>query len=208
LHATPLTPQAVTSVAPPKLQVWLLQQPGQVLAEQPVVQLLPSQTSVAPHFLHTMPPEPHAPTSLPAWQASPAQQPVQDFVVHVHFPSTHSWLEPQLVQAAPSLPHCAPDGVLMHAPLSQQPSGQVVASQVGGAASQVRSLHTSPDAHVLHDAPPLPHADTAVPGMHFPSTSQQPEAQVEALHVTPMQLWFWHCFPWPQATQGAPPVPH
>jgi len=96
----------------------------------------------------------------------------------------------------------------MHAPLSQQPSGQVVASQVGGAASQVRSLHTSPDAHVLHDAPPLPHADTAVPGMHFPSTSQQPEAQVEALHATPTQLWFWHCFPWPQATQGAPPVPH
>jgi hypothetical protein len=61
----------------------------------------------------------------------------------------------------------------------QQPVGQDVESQV-----QTPDLHSLPEPHEAHVAPPVPHAlaDWAEGTTHLPVESQQPFVHVEPLH--------------------------
>jgi hypothetical protein len=63
----------------------------------PPLQLLDLES----HAVHAFPPDPHAPTVLPALQALDAQQPVHESTVHMHCPLTQPRPEPQ----AGLLPH-------------------------------------------------------------------------------------------------------
>jgi hypothetical protein len=143
-QAPPPVPQAVTSVAPPKLQLWPLQHPlVQVAGEHPEVQTPFAQTSPDLHVAQTAPSVPQAPSSLPELQTSPAQQPFgQEAAVQTHVPSTQAWLLEQLVQSAPPFPHLLALGRLTQAPLSQQPVGQVEALHPVAGVSQTPPLQT------------------------------------------------------------------
>ena len=73
--------------------------------------------------------------------------------MHAQAPLRHSWPEPQVLQAAPPLPHVAL-ALVLHWPLeSQQPVGQDVASQ-----TQAVPLQRWPAAQLAHVAPFAPQA--------------------------------------------------
>jgi hypothetical protein len=164
---------------------------------------------------HAPPPVPQA-LAWPMLQTLPLQQPLAHEVgLHTHAPATHCWpathagpppqlqaplVQPsasrmlQLKQAPPGVPQVEAESV-MQLPLSQQPLGQLVRSQV-----HLPPTHSWPDAHVAQAAPPEPHAPLALPARQVVPL-QQPLHEV-ALHT---HLPRTHCWP---AAHGPPVVPH
>jgi hypothetical protein len=86
----------------------------------------------------------------------------------------------------------------MHCPPSQQPFGQLVASQTHRPPTPRR-----PGPHARQASPFAPHAPSAVPARHA-APSQQPEGQLWAVQVQrpPTQAWSGA-----QAAQAPPLVP-
>jgi hypothetical protein len=166
MQAAPPVPQAVTSVAPPKLQLCPLQQPlMQVEGEQAALQSPFAQTVLPVHAWQDVPPVPQAALSLPGAQLSPWQQPSgQEAALQMHFPSAQAWLLEQAMHGFPPLPHLAAVGDATQTPLSQQPVGQVAAVQLVEGVSQEPLLHTWTPVQIAQAAPPLPQAASVVPG--------------------------------------------
>ncbi len=184
-----------------------------------------------------LPPRPHAPRPGVV-QLPPLQQPLGQLVPsHTHSPPTQRWpaeqaAEPpqrqlppeqlsalsvlQAPQLAPLVPHWVTVGGLTHAPLLQQPVGQLVASQthapltqrwpVAHAKPEVPQLHfpaTHRSAvvglHDWHAAPPAPH-DGYAPDWHW-LPAQQPLEQLVASHTHVLFTQRWpapHAEPLPQ----------
>jgi hypothetical protein len=124
-------------------------------------------------------------------QSSPSQHPAHDVAVQVHSPCEHSWLEPHAAQDWPPIPQAAwvlPGAQLPE--LSQQPPGQLEASQVVVMGVQVPNLHDSLLPQVLHALPPAPQAASLVPATQAPWASQHPLLQVVESQLTALQAWF------------------
>ncbi len=112
----------------------------------------------------------------------------------------------QLVQAEPMVPHVLTD-CAWHAPLAQQPVGQVFGSH-----AQVPFVVSHrPLLHALQSAPLPPHFAPVCEayGTHVPPTVavQQPIEHDVASH-THWPLLLSHSWPVAQPAQAAPPVPH
>ena len=84
----------------------------------------------------------------------------------------------------------------------QHPVVQIVGSQ---AATHTWLLHSLPELHEVHTAPPLPQSLLAVPGWQWPDESQQPDGQLAALHTHAPPT---HSCPAAHATQAPPAEPH
>jgi hypothetical protein len=104
------------------------------------------------------------------------------------------------VQLTPFTPHVGSLEVWQWPLVSQHPSGHELALHVHASALQV-----CPGTHVVHRAPPLPHAaGNSVVTHELPL--QQPEHEEDVLHThCPLLL---HASPLPQITQATPPIPH
>jgi hypothetical protein len=186
----------------------LLQHPTQVVGSH--TQELPTQCSPLPQavapphpqvpfvrqvfalsgsqVVHIAPPPPQW-VRDGVWHASSKQQPPSQLdAVHEggpHEPATQV-LVLHCTQAPPPDPQLAGEVPATHAPLEQQPVGQVLALQP--AARQPPSLHP-PEAQVAHVTPARPHALAEVPERQLPAVSQQPLAQLVVLH----ELWQVFC---------------
>ena len=192
-----------------------LQQPlAQVFASQVQVPLVLSHRPFA-HDPHEAPPVPHeVEDSDPHASQVPPLPPLQhpsgqevESQTHVPLPLLHSSPELQAPQLAPAVPHSEllsdPQG--RHVPVGpplQQPAGHEVASQTH---CPLALLHSSPEPHGWHVAPPAPHD----PFDSLASTShelplQQPAHDEPPHEHTPLE----HVCPPPQPLHAAPPVPH
>ncbi len=164
LHAAPPVPQEVPVCAVYASHVPPVQHPlAQVSRSQAHVPFVVSHRPPAHAVLHALPPVPH---NVPDWEAQgtqvfPLQHPFgQEPLLQVHVPllTLHVCPVPHAPQVAPAVPH---DGVDSdphgsHVPVGpplQQPMGQEVASQT----QLPVPLHSCPDRHALHAAPPAPH---------------------------------------------------
>jgi hypothetical protein len=109
-----------------------------VLSQQPLGQLVASQTHLPPtqrwpaaQATQAPPPVPQNWLDVPAWQVLPLQQPLGQLVVlQTQAPPTHAWPAAQATQMAPLVPQLVAvcDARATQAPLLvQQPPGQVVA---------------------------------------------------------------------------------
>jgi hypothetical protein len=108
-----------------------------------------------------------------------------------------------MAHAAPKAPHALLVSGVMHCPVtSQQPPEHEARSQT----HCPEPLHSWPDGHAAHSAPPFPHepADSPPSGSHVPPAVQQP------VQDTPLQVHAptEHAWPAAQRPQAAPPVPH
>jgi hypothetical protein len=130
-HAVPPVPQVVV------LEVWQVP----LLSQQPLGQLVASQTHLPPtqrwplgQVTHAPPLVPQNWLDVPGWQIVPMQQPLGQLVaVQTQVPFTHAWPAAQATQVAPFVPQLAAvcDAKATQAPLLvQQPPGQLVALQV------------------------------------------------------------------------------
>jgi len=196
-----------------------------------------------PQDVQATPFSPHAETVGGSSHSEPLQQPEeQDTDPHEHAPPMHAWpaahaappphlhtpptqlsaVRPQLVQAAPPVPHAEEFGGDVQVDPEQQPDGQVV---------EPHPLHTPPE-HVsglgqeLQVAPPEPQSPTVLPGWHLLLLSQHPEGHELELqtHLPPEQTCpDAHALPpphvhappgehpsaaLPQSTQDEPLAPH
>lgn len=100
------------------------------------------------------------------------------------------------------MPHSVIVSVVTHTLPLQHPVGQEVASQTHCPAP----LHSWPEGHAAHAAPPFPHEplDSADGSSHVPPAVQQPVQEV------PLQVHAPSVHAWPEAQepQDAPAVPH
>jgi hypothetical protein len=139
---------------------------------------------------------------------SPEQQPLQELVVQVHLPETHPCVELHASHAAPPVPQAAVVFPVWHVSLlSQQPPGQLVASQVAVLALHVPALQISLSLQAVQVTPPVPQLASLLPGAQLPLLSQQP-LQVLGPHATDLHCLLRHFSPFLQLTQAMPPVPH
>jgi len=168
LQARPAVPQAATSV--PGLHTSPSQHPaGQVLQSHPVAHVPPMHLVPPAHCWHWAPLSPQVASRCPGLQKSPWQQPVQFLLVQVHFPLTHSWLDPQAVQAVPPPPQAAwvlPGTQVSW--LSQQPEVQLVALHWVDVASHLPALQASLFLQAWQAWPPVPQAASLFPGAQPP----------------------------------------
>ncbi len=137
-------------------------------------------------LLHCAPLPPHADVVLPGMHTLPAQQPVGhvcglQVAPPLHTPLLQVWPDAHAAHIAPLPPHAVVAVPARHTLPSQQPEGHVVGVQVLPP-THTPALQVWPDAQVPQAAPPLPHADVDVPGMHT-LPLQQPSGQVAALQV-------------------------
>ena len=97
-----------------------------------------------------------------------------------HFPAvaSHRWPDEQAAQAAPPDPQAVAVGVMHWPLLLQQPSGQEVALQ-----THCPAAHACPAAHEAQTAPLRPQMPSVIEVTQWPFESQQPDAQVAALHL-------------------------
>jgi hypothetical protein len=127
--------------------------------------------------------------------------------LQVHFPDTHAWLEPQVLQGLPPVPQALLVFPAAQLPwLSQQPLGQLLALQVELVGVHTWFLQASLLPQVLQAPPPVPQAASLVPGTQAPWAVQHPLAQVVASQVTDLHCWFSQ-MPGAQSWQVLPPVP-
>jgi hypothetical protein len=169
------------------------------------------------HAAQVTPPVPHARGSVPAWHdPSPAQQPLQESLSHVH---------------APPLQRCPAAQVpCVQTPPQPSPAPHALPVHCGTHAAHPFAPHVSPGAHAAHATPPAPHAVTWVPGSHAaprqqpahdveshthaPFTQWSPCAHVPAGHAPPHPSGAPHAFPVHVGTHGpvpqtfGPPAPH
>lgn len=147
------------------------------------------QSGVEPlHVLHVAPPVPQYSAVSPRMHAPPEQQPDGQLLgVHVgtQIPPEQTGVEPlHVLHVAPPVPHAVAEVPAMHVSPEQQPDGQLLEVHVG-----VRGTQTPPEQtgveplHVLHVAPPVPHAVADVPAWHEPDEVQHPEGQVVGPHA-------------------------
>jgi len=134
---------------------------------------------------------------LPATQVLPWQQPFgQEAAVQVQvlLVGSQTCVDEHCTQDAPSLPHAVLVAVVMHLPVgSQQPVGQLVASQVGFAVHRP-VLQNCVAVHAKHEPPPWPQDAWLDPSEHWPLASQQP-GQLLGPQVTDAQELLTHCWP-------------
>lgn len=110
-----------------------------------------------------------------------SQQPAgHEVASQTHLPAvaSHRWPDEHALQAAPANPQAADVGV-MHCPSLQQPSGQDVLLQTHCPPAQAW-----PDAHEAQTDPLRPQTPSVMEVTQWPFESQQPDAQVAALHVS------------------------
>ncbi len=127
----------------------------------------------------------------PPGQAAPSPQ--------AQLPSVPQWsarIGSQTAQRAPSTPQLVVARGL-HTEPEQQPSGQLVASQL----PQTPPLHASPAAQALQVSPPVPQAPPLSPGWQM-SPSQQPSG-----HDVESQVQAPSMHRWPASQAGPPPHP-
>jgi hypothetical protein len=229
LHCVQETPMAPQAAAVGVMQRLPLQQPfGQLVASQtqrptqrwpawqgnplPQPQAPPRQLSASSGSQGAQAPAatPHALVVGGLKHTAPWQQPAgQELMLQTLV--THAWLVHdsvvlQTLQRAPPEPQAAIAVPGWQAPLtSQQPMGQVAALQLP--ARHAWPVHTCPGWQATHEAPPVPHAVTRLPGWQTPEASQQPVPQVAALHGALTQVRLEQTWVVPQATQVAPPPP-
>jgi hypothetical protein len=171
----------------------------------------PAQESPGGHGTQTLPPVPQAVVFVPVSHLPElSQQPLAHVEgLHVtpsHPPDMQESPGGQARHALPPLPHAVVLVPVSHVPeASQHPVGQVVSSH--GAVLQVPAVQASPDAHVTHAAPPVPHSLVVEPDSQKPSVSQQPFAQVVASHAGPVQAPPVQVSRDGHGTHAAPPVP-
>ena len=221
------------------LQVLPAQQPMQLFGLQAPRQTPLVHMPMLAHAAHAAPPAPQTIAVLPAWQTPIAsQQPFgHETLLQAQAPLTHCWPSAQAAlpaqvhlpaeqpsavtmsqaaQAPPPVPQVAKAG-MVHAPLAQQPLGQVLASQaqaplahlppIAQAAplpqEQAPLVHPSPRAgsQTAQAAPPVPQVIAAgiwqTPlasqqpfGQDIASQTQAPFAQrVPMPHTAPMPHW-------------------
>lgn len=198
----------------------------------------PSPTPVARQSAHPLPDEPQV-LAERVLQRLPLQQPLgHEVASHVQTPPTQRWpsthgaplphvqlpLEhpsdrrSHATHAPPSVPHALAPGLTQLDP-EQHPEAQVVALQ-----SEQAPATQTPEAHVVHALPPLPHAAVVPPGMHSVPAQQPPHEVASQTHAPPTQCWpAEHAGPAPQAqlpavqrsadagshaTHAAPGAPH
>jgi len=122
----------------------------------------------------------------------------------VHFPDTHAWLEPQVLQGFPPLPQALLVFPATQLPwLSQHPLAQVVASQVTDLHCWLSQMPVLQSWQVL---PPVPQAPELFPGRHAP-LKQHPLEQVRGPQGLALQAPATHCSSELQVTQTLPPLP-
>jgi hypothetical protein len=124
--------------------------------------------------VHAPPAAPHAPFVGGEMHVVPAQQPLaQSAALQYawHCPASHSVPAAQAAQAAPSVPQCALLEVWQFPLPSQQPAGQLAASQ-----THAPFLHSCPAAHAAQAAPSAPQA-LSVGGFTQVVPLQQPTVQ-------------------------------
>ena len=138
--------------------------------------------SVVSHVVHVAPPVPQEGNEGVSHE-EPEQHPAQDVGSQTQKPPLHSWPEahaalpphvqtpaaeqplavmPQLVQAAPFVPHADADVSVVQVDPEQQPVGQV---------AELHPVQTPPE-HVpgrqlVHAAPPDPQTPGVLPGWHL-----------------------------------------
>jgi hypothetical protein len=93
---------------------------------------------------------------------------------------------PQLLHAAPSVPHAEDVGVV-HVDPEQQPDGQVPEPHP----LQTPPVQVSGLGQLEHMPPPDPQSPGVLPGWHCPMESQHPEGHEVELqtHLAPEQTW-------------------
>jgi hypothetical protein len=117
----------------------------------------------------------------------PSQQPEgHDVALHTHLPALHSWPDPHVEQATPPVPQVPLPEVWQLLSLSQQPLGQLLASQTQLSCAE----HSWPVAHFAHATPLAPHctllsAVTHVPLLQHPAQLLPPHKHAPALHAWP-----------------------
>lgn len=144
---------------------------------QPVVPVHTPPLQVGPpvaavHWMHELPPEPHATAALPSSHVAPSQHPAHDAGPHSQTPSLQDWpVAHDPVAHVPPQPSSAP-----HAPVHDGTQSQApVSPQVAAQTAQV--------------VPPCPHADGSVPSSHVLPV-QHPEHDVGPHAQTPpLQNW-------------------
>jgi hypothetical protein len=145
---------------------------------------------------------PSVPQALPAVPVSqrplPSQHPKQLSALHalvVHRPppavpgsATHCSPDAaHVTHASPELPHAVGEVPVRHPPALQQPA-HVVAPQPGASQRPPPNGSNAHDCPLVaqfeHVLPPVPHAESAVPGTHVPFSQQprQPGAQAVVTH--------------------------
>ena len=145
----------------------------------------------------------------------PLQQPKgQELASQTHCPTvlspavlSHSWPDTQGPHAAPPVPHevLDSDAYRTHVPVGpplQQPVGHDVESHT----HCPTPLHSCPDGHAAHAAPPAPHdvSDSALGSSHVSLVVQHPGHDVPAHEQAPAE----HEAPLRHGLHAAPPVPH
>jgi hypothetical protein len=210
-HAAPPVPQA-WSVAPSS-HTPLRQQPvGQFCELHAARHCPPLQERPEPQVVHALPPLPQAAVAVPSSHTFPLQQPFGHVAdVQLAFvtqrPAEQACPPPQLEQVPPALPHADVEVPSSHTLPLQQPVGHVVALQLD-AVTQRPEEQLCPPPQLVHEPPPLPHADVEVPSSHT-LPLQQPLGHVDAeqlelaTHRPALHTW-----PLPHSTHCAPPVPH
>jgi len=173
---------------------------------------LPLHTWPDAHAEQAAPPAPHEELDSlenDSHVVPPLQQPAHAVPPHEHAPPEHVCPEEQAPQAAPPAPQSASDWEVKgtHALPLQQPVAQELASQTH---FPVVVLHSCPEAHTAHVAPPAPHdgLDSEPYVSHVPVVPplQQPAAQVVELQEQVPEAVSQR--PFVQPAHAAPPVPH
>ncbi len=200
MQASPPAPHAAPSEPATHVPV-SSQQPTHVagLHDEACSQIPSTHALPLAHAVHVAPSVPHAAPLVPVRQSPLAsQQPKQLMALHalvVHRPppavpgsATHCSPDAaHVTHASPSLPHADGDVPVRHPPALQQPA-HVVALQPGA------SQRPPPNGSMAHDwplavqlehaLPPVPQAESAVPGTHVPFEQHpvQPGAQAVVTH--------------------------
>ncbi len=199
-HASPPAPQASPSEPATHVPV-ASQHPTHVdgLHDAACSQIPSTHALPLAQTEHVAPSVPHALPLVPVWHRPLAsQQPKQLTALHalaVHKPppatpgsATHCSPDAaHVTHASPSLPHADGDVPVRHPPALQQPAH--VAALHPGASQRPppngSMAHDCPlDAQLEHVSPPVPQAESAVPGTHAPFVQQpvQPGAQAVVTH--------------------------
>jgi hypothetical protein len=184
-HAAPAVPHDAFDCEVYASHVVPLQQPlGHEVASQTHLPVLLSHSWPDAQALQVAPPVPHEPFDSEAYASHvpvmpPLQQPFgQVLTSHEHVPLVLSQrpLE-HVAQAAPPVPHFVEvsEAYGTHVVPLQQPAGHEVESHTH---VPLVVLHSWPDAHAAHAAPPVPHVEL--------------DSEAYATHVFPLQQPFGH----------------
>jgi hypothetical protein len=147
---------------------------------------------------------PQAVLAVPASQVVPSQHPVVQSAAlqyAVQDPATHSLPKLHAAHAAPLTPHVVSPLAWQTPFASQQPFGQLAASQ-----THAPPTHSAPATQATQAAPPAPHAASVVPTTQSVAM-QHPVGQSAGLQYA-THVWSAHSLSPLHTAQAAPPLPH